>query len=96
MTVAETVRKRDPFRKTLKLDALRRKQDAIRAKIAKLEAREKAAAQKADTRLKVIVGAAILSSVKLNPETRAGVVAVLEKTVAARRDREFLKGKNWL
>jgi len=96
MTAAETVRKRDPFRKSLKLDALRKKQDTIKAKIAKLEAREKAAAQKADTRLREIVGAAILSSVKLHPETRAGVVAVLDKTVAARRDREFLKGKNWL
>jgi len=96
MTMVETARKRDPFKKALKLEALRKKQDAIRAKIAKLEAKAKAAAQKEDTRLKVIVGAAILANVSLNPETRPQVVAVLEKAVAARRDRAFLKGKNWL
>jgi hypothetical protein len=96
MAMVETARKRDPFRKILKLDALRKKQDTIRAKIAKLEAREKAAAQKEDTRLKVIVGAAILANVKLNPEMRAGLIAILEKAVLARRDRAFLKRKNWL
>jgi len=96
MPVVETLRKRDPFQKALKLDALRKKQDAIRAKIAKLEAREKAAAHREDTRLKVIVGAAILANASLNPETRAGVVAVLDRTVTARRDREFLKSKNLL
>jgi len=95
MTVIET-RKRDPFKKALKLEALRKKQDAIRAKIAKLEAREKAAAQKELTRLRVIVGAAIVANVNLNPETRAGIVAVLRGSVATRRDREFLKLKNWL
>jgi len=96
MTMVETVRKRDPFKKALKLDALRRKQDAIRAKIARLEAREKAAAQKENTRLIMIVGAAILANVSHNPETRAGVIAVLEKAVAAPRDRAFLKNRNWL
>jgi hypothetical protein len=96
MTVIATVRKRDPFKKALKLDALRKKQDALRAKIAKLEAREKAVAQREATRLKVIVGAAILANVNVNPESRAGVVAVLERAVAAQRDRAFLKGKNWL
>jgi aminoglycoside phosphotransferase (APT) family kinase protein len=96
MTMVETVRKRDPFKKALKLDALRKKQDAIKAKIAKLEAREKAAAQKEDTRLKLIVGAAILANVTHHPETRAGVVAVLDNAVAARRDRAFLKVRHWL
>jgi hypothetical protein len=96
MTTVETARKRDPFRKALKLDALRKKQDAIKAKIAKLEARQKEMAHKEDARLKAIVGAAILANVNLIPETRPGVVAILEKTVAARRDREFLRAKNWL
>jgi hypothetical protein len=96
MTTVETVRKRDPFKKALRLEALRKKQDAIRARIAELQSREKAEAQKEDTRLKVIVGAAILYNANLNPEARAAVVAVLEKTVVARRDREFLKAKHWL
>jgi hypothetical protein len=96
MTVVEAARKRDPFKKALKLEALRQRQDAIRAKIVKLEARERAAVQKADGRLKMIVGGAILANVSLNPPARAGVVAILEKIVAARRDREFLKARNWL
>jgi hypothetical protein len=96
MTVLEAVRKRDPLKRARKLDALRKRQDSIRAKIALLEARAKAAAQKEDARLKAIVGAAILANVSLNPETRPGVVAILEKAVCARRDRAFLKCKNWL
>lgn len=96
MTMVETARKRDPFKKALKLDALRKKQDALRARIAKIEAREKEAAHKEDIRLKVIVGAAVLANVTLHPEARAGLVAVLEETVSASRDRAFLKSKNWL
>jgi hypothetical protein len=89
-------RQRDPYKKALKLDALRKKQDALRAKIAKLEAREKAANRREVTRLKVIVGSAILAMVDVDPEVRQWVTGVLEKTVAAHRDREFLKAKNWL
>lgn len=96
MPAVKTVRKRDPFKKALKLDALRKKQEAIRAKIAKLEAREKAAKRSEDTRLKVILGAAILAKVDLDPGARDWVVSVLEKVVSAQRDREFLKAKNWL
>jgi hypothetical protein len=96
MTTVETARKRDPFKKAQKLEALRQKQDALRARIAKIEAREREAAHKEDIRLKVIVGAAILANVSLHPEARAGLVAVLEDAVATSRDREFLKAKNWL
>jgi hypothetical protein len=80
----------------LKLEALRNRQDAIRARIAKLEARQKATARKAETRLETIVGAAVLADIKLNPETRERIVAILEKRVTARRDRNFLKVNNWL
>lgn len=92
----ETATKRAPVNKVLKLDALRKKQEAIRAQIAEIEARDKAQARKEDTRLKVIVGAAVLADVGLHPETRAGVAALLERAVTAPRDREFLKSKGWL
>jgi ribonuclease HII len=88
--------RRSPLRKALKLEALRKKQDTIRAKIAKMEAREKFAARKADSRLKTIVGAAIIANVQRNPETRAWLMAVLDGSVTARKDREFLKVQNWL
>ncbi|MGA2572489.1 MAG: hypothetical protein ABSF23_18425 [Terracidiphilus sp.] len=47
--------------------------------------------RKEDTRKKVIVGAAILANIEKNPETRRGVVEVLNKAVTSPRDREFLK-----
>lgn len=96
MTTVETARKRDPFKKAQKLDALRKKQDALRARIAKIEAREKEAAHKEDIRLKVLVGTAVLANVNLHPEARASLVALLEAAVGASRDRAFLKSKNWL
>ena len=78
-----------------KLDALRKKREQIAAQIAAVEAAEKKKARKEDTRLKVLVGAAILADMELHPETRAGVEAVLKRAITAPRDREFLKGKGW-
>ncbi len=79
-----------------KLQALREKQTELQKRIAEIEAREKAKSRKDDTRLKIIVGAAIIANIKLHPETRAAVVAVLHKAVTAPRDVEFLKVKGWL
>jgi hypothetical protein len=79
-----------------KLEALRKRQREIAARIAAVESSQKARARKEDTRLKVLVGAAILADVARNPETRAGVEAVLQRAITAERDREFLKLKNWL
>jgi hypothetical protein len=79
-----------------KLEALRKKEAAIKAQIARAEAKQKGQERKEDTRLKVLVGAAILSDVMHHPETRAGVQAVLNRAIIAERDREFLKVKGWL
>lgn len=79
-----------------KLQTLRQKAEALKQQIAKIEAADKAKLRKEDTRLKVIVGAAIIANTELHPETRGAVVAVLDKAVTAPRDREFLKSKSWL
>lgn len=79
-----------------KLEALRKKRERIAAQIVAAEAREKAKARKEDTRLKILVGAAIMADVSLYPETRAGVQAVLKRAITADRDVEFLKAKGWL
>ena len=79
-----------------KLSSLLEKKAQLEKQIAAEQARETAKARKEDTRLKVIVGAAILADIKLHPETRGAVVAVLQKGVTAPRDREFLKSKGWL
>jgi len=81
---------------TGKLEALRKREASIKAQIAQLEASAKARQRKEDTRLKVLVGAAILADVALHPETRAGVEAILKRAIVAPRDREFLKAKGWL
>jgi hypothetical protein len=94
--MAHTATKRDPIRKVLRLEALRQKQDAIKAKIAKLEAKRKLAVHKEDIRLKLLLGSAILTTANLHPETRPGIVAALQNTVTAQRDVDFLKDKNWL
>jgi hypothetical protein len=79
-----------------KLEALRKREATIKAQIAQLEASAKAIQRKEDTRLKVLVGAAILADIELHPETRAGVEAVLKRGIVAPRDREFLAAKGWL
>lgn len=82
--------------KKSKLDALLQRKAALEAQIAKEEAKRKSLSRKEDTRLKVIVGAAMIANAELHPETRGGVVEVLQKAVTAPRDREFLKSKGWL
>lgn len=79
-----------------KIEALREKERKLKAQIAALEAQAKAKERKEDTRLKVIMGAALLADSALHPETAAFVSAVLTRAVKAERDREFLKAKGWL
>jgi hypothetical protein len=79
-----------------KLEALRKREAEIKAQIAKAEALEKNKRRKEDTRIKVLIGAAFVTDIDRNPETRAGVVAVLDRAIVAPKDRAFLKSKGWL
>jgi len=79
-----------------KLAALRKREAEIKARIAEAEATEKAKTRKEETRVKVLIGAAYVADTEKNPETRAGVVAVLERAITAPKDRAFLKSKGWL
>jgi septal ring factor EnvC (AmiA/AmiB activator) len=79
-----------------RLQTLKQRAEALQQQIARIEAADKAKARKEDTRLKVIVGAAVIANSELHPETRGAVVEVLRKAVTAPRDREFLKSKGWL
>lgn len=81
---------------SLKLDALRKRRQQIAAQIAAAEAKERLKDRKDDTRLKVLIGAAMIADTSLHPETRAGVEAVLRRAITANRDVEFLKAKGWL
>lgn len=79
-----------------KLEALKKREAQLKAKITALQAREAAQARKEDTRLKVLVGAALLADANLHAETLNLLRAVLPRAVVAQRDRDFLKAKGWL
>jgi len=79
-----------------KLEALQKKKDALNALIAKIEADKKTKERKEDNRLKIIVGAALLADAKIHSDTALLIGTVLNRAVAAPRDREFLTTKNWI
>ena len=79
-----------------RLDALRKRAAQIKAKIGKIEAKTTAAARKEETRLKVIVGAALLADAKHYQVTADFIREVLPRAVTAERDKEFLQSKGWL
>ena len=82
--------------KNQKLDTLLKRKAQLEARIAEEQAKQKKLSRKDDTRLKIIVGAAMIANAELYPDTRPGIVEVLRKAVVAPRDREFLQSKGWL
>jgi len=81
-----------------KVETLRQKKAALEAKIAAIEAADKAKQRKEDTRLKVLIGAAFLADSAKHPETRGAVKTVIQRAFAAggERDRDFLRSKGFL
>lgn len=78
-----------------KRQALLEKKAKIEQQLAVLDARRKTQERKDDTRLKVLIGAAVLADCKLNPETAVFVQEVLERAITAERDKAFLQSKGW-
>lgn len=78
-----------------RIESLKKQQAEIKEKIARLEAQRSAQARKEDTRLKVLVGAAILADAKVNPATPRIILEILERAVTTERDRKFLEEKGW-
>lgn len=79
-----------------KMEELKRRKAQLDQQIAALKSREAAQARKEDTRLKVLIGAAMLADSKINPETAAFVKEIVQRAITEKRDREFLKSKDWL
>lgn len=77
--------------KTIKdqLDSLKKKEEQIKAKIQRLKAREDSAERKKDTRRKIIIGGAILAAVKSGEWSQEQLLSLLDKKVAAEKDREL-------
>lgn len=82
--------------KQQRLEALRQRASQLKAKIGKIEAKAGAAARKEETRLKVLVGAAMLADAKHHQATADFIRDVLPRAVTADRDKEFLQSKGWL
>lgn len=81
---------------TDQLHALRERQARIQAKIDQLENQAKKQARKDDTRLKILVGAALLADAAIHVDTASHLRTVLARGITADRDRQFLKDKKWL
>ena len=87
-----------------KLAELKRKQEIIANQIKELEAKENAKKRKEETRLKVLVGAAMLSDIdhtaKENPgaadKQKKELKTILNRAIQIKTDREFLQAKGWL
>ena len=68
----------------------------VKQQLADIKARQSARRRKEDTRLKVIVGAALLADALRHEETADCVRRVVSRAITAPRDREFLAYKGLL
>jgi hypothetical protein len=73
-----------------RLALLKQKEAELKAKIARIENKGKAQERKAETRMKIIIGGAVLADAALHPETAQFMDDVLARAVIAPRDKEFL------
>ncbi len=76
--------------------SLQIKMTQLKHQLADIRARDSAKRRKEDTRLKVIVGAALLADALRHEETADCVRKVVSRAVTAPRDREFLANKGIL
>ena len=79
-----------------RIESLKKQQDEIKAKIARLEAQRSTQERKDDTRLKVLIGAALLADAEANPSTSGVIRSILRRAVTTSRDKEFLAAKGWM
>lgn len=79
-----------------RLESLIERKAKIEQQIAALKARETAQERKDTTRLKILIGAAILADMKINPDIASLVNRVLQRAITEKRDIDFLQTKGWL
>ena len=76
------------------LDDLKRKRDQLTAKIQQAEARQKATAKKAEDRIKVLVGAAILHQHTKSTEKHAALLTLLDGFLTRPAERLAVLGED--
>lgn len=77
---------------TDKLEELKRKRDQLKARIQQQEARLRAGHKKAEDRVKVLVGAAILEQVRANQFQLVDLLGVMDGFLARPADRLAVLG----
>lgn len=74
------------------LDELKRKRDQLTAKIQKAEARQRATAKKADDRVKILIGAAILDAHSRQPVP--GLLDLMDRFLTRPTERLAVLGED--
>ena len=79
-----------------KLEALRRKEAALKAAIAAEKVRQQKRREKEDARLFAIVGEAVIRNARRSPQFELMLKQVLQSAELRDTNRAFLSGKGWL
>jgi len=76
------------------LDDLKQKRDQLTARIQQVEARERAQQKKADDKVKVLVGAAILEEVKAGRFQLQDLLGVMDGFLSRQYERKAVLGED--
>ncbi len=78
------------------LDSLKAQCRRLRERIADEEAKKRKANRKRETRLKILLGAAILADAAFHDSTRATFKEIAARAITIPRDRQFLAEAGWI
>ena len=76
------------------LDELKRKRDQLTAKIQQAEARQRATVKKAEDKVKILVGAAVLNQQTQSTEKRAALLSLLDGFLTRPSERLAVLGED--
>ncbi|MGP5450887.1 hypothetical protein ACTXOX_24380 [Pseudomonas helleri] len=76
------------------LDDLKRKRDQLTAKIQQAEARQRATAKKAEDRVKILVGAAVLNQHTQSTDKHAALLTLLDSFLTRPAERLAVLGED--
>ena len=79
-----------------KLEALKKRKAQIEKQISEAETRLKAKERKEETRVKILIGAAMLADSIINSSTKTFIEDVLKRAITEKRNIEFLQEKGWM
>jgi vacuolar-type H+-ATPase subunit D/Vma8 len=91
MTITDTIRGNTNM---ADLDDLKRKRDQLTAKIQQAEARQRATTKKAEDRVKILVGSAVLHQQKKHTDKQEALLALLDSFLTRPAERVAVLGKD--